>query len=154
MLYKHWRLVYAATLTLPWMASQSGPGPRALDTNLSLSLLVLPPACHLCQGLCPPSPHPPEAGASRNKGNGTGAVQTIFQLPWGTGVEATESQRGCWREEVLPLTLARSSCGCSLRVKRKVRACEGRKQPRESPRLAWGKEDEPAAPGRPARGGS
>lgn len=63
-------------------------------------------------------------------------------------------KRGCWREEVLPFTLARSSCGCSLRVKGKVRACEGRKQPPESPCLAWGKEDEATAPGRPARGGS
>ena len=147
-------MVYAATLTLPWMASQTGPGPRALDTNLSLSLLVLPPACHLYQGLCdapPPPPHPPEAGASRNEGSGTGAVQTIFQLPRGTGVGATESQDAGGK---VPFTLARSSCGCSLRVKGKVRACERRKQPSESPRLAWGKEDEAAAPGRPARGGS
>lgn len=126
-----------------------------MDTNLSLSLSVLPPACHLCQGLCPPptNPHPPEARAGRNEGNDTEAVQTIFQLPLGTGVDATKSQRGCWREEVLPSTLGRSSPGFSLRVKGKVRAHEGRKQASESPRLAWGKEDEAAALGAPCSRG-
>lgn len=41
----------------------------------------------------------------------------------------------------------------SLRVKGKVRAREGRKQASESPRLAWGKEDEAAALGAPCSRG-
>lgn len=146
-------MVYAATLTLPWMASQTGPGPGALDTNLSLSLLLLPPACHLCQGLCAPPapPHQKLVPVGRRE-----MVQGPSK-PFSSCHRALAWEQPKVREDAggkVPFTLARSSCGCSLRVKGKVRACERRKQPSESPRLAWGKEDEAAAPGRPARGGS
>lgn len=140
--------------SLGWLPKVvQAPGPWTLTCLSACRSCHLPATSAKGSAQPPPTPHPPEARAGRNEGNDTEAVQTIFQLPLGTGVDATRSQRGCWREEVLPSILGRSSCGFSLRVKGKVRAREGRKQASESPRLAWGKEDEAAALGAPCSRG-
>lgn len=131
---------------LPWMASQSGPGPRALDTNLSLSLSVLPPGCHLCQGLCPPLPRPPQPPPHQKLVQaGTremtqGPSRPFSSCHWALAWMQQKSERVLVGRGSSVHT-GRSSRGFSLRVKGKARACEGREQPSESPGLAWGKED-------------
>ena len=152
MLYKHWWFMQPPSRSLGWLPKLvQAPGPWRL-TCLSACC-----SCHLpatsAKGSAPPPPPPHQKLVPV----GTREMVQGPSKPFSSCHRALAWEQPKVREDAggkVPFTLARSSCGCSLRVKGKVRACERRKQPSESPRLAWGKEDEAAAPGRPARGGS
>lgn len=144
-------MVYAATLMLPWMASQSGPGPG----RWTLTCLSACRSCHLAatstQGALPtsprpPQPHPPEARAGLN-GEMTQGPSRPFSAATGHWRGCSKVREGAGGKKCFTVHTGRSSHGFSLRVKGSQACEEGNLV--ESTSLAWGKEDEAAASGAP-----